>query len=232
MHDRGMGRRCEWPIVVVLIGAAVAGCAGGAAAPTTTSGAERPSALPAGAYQSRVFEPGVSFTLPAGWWIASDAADYLALQPVDTDQAGIFLFRDPRAASQDLACPLEPEPGVGGLSTDLSAWMRGLPGLVAGNPRLASVGGLRGTEIDLQIADGWQASCPFAGGLPTVPLFVGSTGELRWVVAGSEQLRLSLLDVPAGGTVVVDIDAFDGARMADLLQSAGPILDSFVFADQ
>lgn len=208
----------------------LSGCSGGAAAPTATPGAARPSPLPAGAHQSRVFQPAVSFTLPSGWWIASDVADYLALQPVNTDQAGIFLFRDPKAASQDQDCPLEPVAGVGGLSTDLSAWIRGLPGLTVGNPRLATVGGLRGSEIDVQIAIGWQASCPFAGGLPTVPLFVGGTDELRWVVAGSEQLRLSLLDVPGGGTMVVDIDAFDGSLMANLLESATPIVGSFTFA--
>jgi hypothetical protein len=226
-----MARRCGRLIVVAWLATALLpGCSGAVTAPTATPGAARPSALPAGAYQSRAFTPGVSFTLPAGWWIASDDADYLALQPVDTDQAGIFVFRDPKAASQDQDCPLEPAAGVGGLSTDLSAWIRGLPGLATGNPRLATVGGLRGTEIDLQIALGWQASCPFAGGLPTVPLFVGGTNELRWVIAGSEQLRLSLLDVPGGGTVVVDIDAFDGALMADLLESAAPIVGSFTFA--
>jgi hypothetical protein len=171
----------------------------------------------------------VAFTLPSGWWIASDTDDYLALQPVDSNQVGIYLFRDPRAASQDLACPIEPEPNVGTLSSELSTWMRALPGLIASNPRLASVGGLRGTELDLRIADGWQASCPFADGLPTVPLFVGQTLELRWVVAGSERLRLSLLDVPGGGTVVVDIDAFDGLLMEVLLDAASPIVGSITF---
>jgi hypothetical protein len=224
-----MGRRCAWPIVVVLLGAAVAGCAG-AGAPTATPGAVSPQALAAGTYQSQAFQPRVEFTLPAGWWIASDAADYLALQPVDKDQVGIYLFRDPKAASQDLDCPLEPEPDVGTPSSELSAWMRALPGLITSNPRLASVGGLRGTELDLRIADGWQASCPFAGGLPTVPLFVGQDGGLRWVVAGSERLRLSLLDVSGGGTVVVDIDAFDGSRMDGLLNAANPIVGSMAFS--
>ena len=80
-----------------------------------------------------------------------------------------------------------------------------------------------------RIVDGWQASCPFANGLPTVPLFVGQDNQLRWVVAGSERLRLSLLDVPGGGTVVVDIDAFDGSLMDGLLDAASPIVASFQF---
>jgi hypothetical protein len=206
----------------------IVGCNRAGASPSPAASG-RPPALPAGTYQSQTFEPRLTFTLPDGWWIAADAADYLALQPVDSQQVGIHLFRDPLAASQDLACPIKPEPSIGSLSTELSTWMRALPGLVASSPRLASIGGLRGTELDLHIADGWTASCPFADGLPTVPLFVGDTGDLRWVVAGSEQLRLSLLDVPGGGTVVVDIDAFEGTLMDGLLDAADPIIATFQF---
>ncbi len=93
-----------------------------------------------------------------------------------------------------------------------------------------TVGGLRGTELDVAIASGWKASCPFANGLPTVPLFVGSDGQLRWVIAGSERLRLDLLDVPGGGTVVVDTDTFDGTLWDQLLAVATPIVQSFRFA--
>ena len=217
-------------LAVAILAVVAVGCARGGAPSPAPSGASQPPALPAGTYQSQAFQPRVTFTLPDGWWLASDAADYLALQPVVSDQAGIYLFRDPLAASQDLACPIEPEPNVGTLSSELSTWMRALPGLITSNPRLASVGGLRGIELEVRIADGWQASCPFAGGLPTVPLFVGQNDEMRWVVAGSEQLRLSLLDVPGGGTVVVDIDAFDGSLMDGLLDVAGPIVGSFTFS--
>lgn len=215
---------------LLSLASVAAGCGGAQASPSPAPVASGPVALPAGTYQSRSFQPGVTFTLPEGWWIASDVADYLGIEPVNTDQAGIFLFHDPKAASQDPSCPIEPEPGVGALSTDLSAWIRSLPGLTTGNPRLVTVGGLRGSEIDVQIASGWQESCSFANGLPTSPLFVDEAGELRWVVAGSEKLRLSLLDVPGGGTVVVDIDAFDGSLMPDLLQWAVPIVNSFQFA--
>jgi hypothetical protein len=224
-----MGRRCEWPIVVVLMLVAVVGCGGGTP-PSGTPVAGGPQALPAGTYESQAFQPPVAFTLPTGWWIASDAPDYLALQPIDSDQSGIFLFRDPYAASQDGDCPLIAEPNVGTSSAQLAGWIRGLRGLSVSNPRLVDVGGLRGTEIDVQIVSGWTASCPFANGLPAVPLFVDEATDLRWVVAGSERLRLSLIDVPGGGTVVVDIDAFDGALMDGLLSAATPIVASMAFS--
>lgn len=203
---------------------------GGPGTPARTATPSGPAALPAGTYQSAAFQPRVTFTLPDGWWIASDTADYLALQPVESDLVGIHLFRDPSAMSQDAACPDQPEPGIGKLSSDLAAWIRGRPGFVASNPRLAEVGGLRGVELDVGIVATWTTSCPFAGGAPTVPLFVGQGATFRWVVAGSEQLRLSLLDLPGGGTVVVDIDAFEGSLMSDLLGRATPIVRSFSFA--
>jgi hypothetical protein len=220
-----------WLLAVALLSIGLlSGCGGpGAGTPSGGQAASRPPALPAGTYTSSAFQPPVTFTLPAGWWIASDSGDYLGLQPVASDVTGVHFFRDPLAASQDLACPTTAEPGVGTLSADLSAWIRGLDGLVVSNPRLATVGGLRGVELDVAIAADWTASCPFADGIPTVPLFVGNGDSYRWVAAGNERLRLSLLDVPGGGTVVVDIDAFDGSLMDALLLEAAPIVRGLSF---
>lgn len=202
----------------------LAGCAA-AATPAPTL----PPALPAGTYTSTAFQPPVTFTVPDGWWKPTDRADFLSLRPVVSDIVGIHLFRDPLPASQDPMCPTIAEPGIATTSLALTAWIGTLPGLVVSNPRLAEVGGLRGTEIDIAIRADWSASCPFAEGIPTVPLFVGADGNLRWVVAGSERLRLSILDVPGGGTVVVDIDAFDGSLWDELLAAATPIVRSFAF---
>ncbi len=214
--------------VALLIGALVAGCAGSSGATAGTS--PKPSPLPPGTYASRSFQPAVTFTLPAGWENPSDASTYFQLQPAGSDVTGIHLFRDPRAASQDASCPTIPEASIGTLSTDLATWIRARPGLVVSNPKLVTVGGLRGVELDIGIVAGWTASCPFANGAPTVPLFVGKNGEYRWVIAGNERLRLDLLDVPGGGTVVVDVDAFDGTLFAELLNAADPIVRAFSFA--
>jgi hypothetical protein len=219
--------RRAWVVVAVLL----AGCGGsGTGAAGESQAASLPPALPAGTYTSRAFQPPVTFTLPAGWWIPSDSGDYLGIKPVASDLIGVHLFRDPLAASQDLACRTSAEPGVGTLSVELATWIRGLDGLVVSNPRIATVGGLRGVELDLAIAVEWTASCPFANGLPTVPLFVGPNNSFRWVIAGNERLRLWLLDVPGGGTVVVDIDAFDGSLMDTLLVEGAQIVRSFSFA--
>ena len=202
-----------------------AGC-GTAATPGPTPG---PTGLPAGTYATKTFQPQLTFTIPAGWAINADAARYFELRPAISDLVGIYAFRAPQPASQDKACPSTPVSGVATTSTALSTWIRGLPGLDVAAPRLVTVGGLRGVELDVQIAAGWTASCPYANGLPTVALFVGPDPDFRWTVAGTERLRLDILDAPDGTTVVVDVDAFDGALMTDLLAAAQPIVRSMAF---
>ncbi len=222
-----MIRIARWVVIAVLL----AGCgASGAASPSASPAASLPPALAAGTYSSAAFQPPVTFTLPAGWWISSDSANYLGLQPVTSDAIGVHLFRDPIAASQDLDCPTSAEPGIGSPSGDLATWIRGLEGLDVSNPRMATVGGLRGVELDIAITAKWAASCPFANGLPTVPLFVGPNDSFRWVIAGNERLRLSLLDIPGGGTVAVDVDAFDGSLWDTLIVDGAPIVRSLEFA--
>jgi hypothetical protein len=186
--------------------------------------------LPAGQHSSTVFQPAVTFTLPEGWIVADDTAGYLQLRPANQDLLGIHVFRGATAASQDASCPIEPAPGVGTSSVALVTWMRGLDGLLASSPALVQIGGLRGSSIDLGIANGWTTSCPFANGVPTVPLLVEQGTGLRWVLAGSERLRLYLLDLPGGDTVLVDIDDFEGSQLAAFMGQAVPVVTSMSFA--
>lgn len=217
-----------------LVAAAMLVAACGGSTPTGTPlgppASAVPSILPAGTYTSRTFQPPVSYTVPAGWTVPVDNATFFQLVPAGSDVLGIDLFGDPRAAAQDPACPDTPEPGVGTTSLDLTTWIRARPGLTVSAPRIVTLGGLRGTELEISIVPGWTASCSFANGTPTVPLFIGPKQEYRWVVAGTERLRLDLLDVPGGGTVVVDIDAFDGSLYDAFVKVAAPIVSSLYFA--
>jgi len=217
-------------VVGIVLSLVVAACGGSGAPGSPTPAPESP--LPAGTYTSAVFQPAVTFTVPDGWVLASDSADYLQLRPADQDLLGIHLFRGAGAASQDPSCPIEPAPGVGTTSTELVTWIRGLPGLAASSPAMVTVGGLRGASIDVGIAADWTQSCPFANGLPTVPLLVEPGTELRWVMAGGERLRLYVLDLPAGGSLIVDIDDFEGSQIDAFIGRAAPIVKSFQFATE
>ena len=221
-----MARQTWLGIAVALT---VAGGCAGSASPTPAPTAP-PVGLAEGEYSTAIFKPQITYTLPEGWLIAGDAADYFALQPVTSDVIGIHVFRSPLAASQELDCPIAAAPGAGTAASDLADWIRGRPGLTVGDPVAMSLGGLGGLQLDVAIVEGWAASCPFAGGLPTVPLFVSPTDAgFRWVIAGTERLRLDILDVPGNGTIVVDIDAFDGSLMDSFLPGATPIVESMRF---
>jgi hypothetical protein len=108
--------------------------------------------------------------------------------------------------------------------------MKTLKGLTMTTPAMATIGGLPASSVDVSVKAGWVNSCPFAGGAPTVPLFYGATSGLRWVVAGDERLRLYFVDLPKGGFVVVDVDAFVGTELDGLLNAAGPVIKSMTFA--
>jgi hypothetical protein len=215
-------------LALVLV---VAACGGAAVPPATAPAASGPpaTAMPAGTYTSTSFGPALTFTVPAGWEVANDSSGYLELRPLGSVDAGIHVFRDIKAASQAADCPTSAEPGVGATSSELIAWMRGLKGVNASPVSMAAVGDLRGVSIDLSIAAGWTQACPFANGLPTVPLFTDGA-NLRWVLAGNERLRLFILDTPGGGTITVDVDAFDGTLFEGILAQATPIIRTFSFA--
>ena len=225
-----MLRRLATAVLVVLVAGACSAIP--PARPATPKPATAPpvSGLAPGTYTSRAFAPAVTYTLPAGWTNPVDGPTYFQLAPAGSEIAGIHLFRDPVAASQDPQCPEAAEPNVGHTSTELTTWIRARPGLTVVGPKIVMVGGMRGVELDISIADGWKASCPFANGSPTVALFVGSKNEFRWVVAGNERLRVDLIDLPGGGLLVVDVDAFDGSVFNQLVADAAPIVTSMSFA--
>jgi hypothetical protein len=218
-------------LALVVATLALAACGGATLPPAAASQAPVPAVtpLPAGTYTSLAFQPAVTFTVPDGWVLAADSPLYLALQPAGNDTIGVHLFRDPAAASQDPTCPASAEPGVGGTSSALTAWIRERPGLIVTAPTMATVGGLPGTSLDVALKADWTQSCPFANGIPSVPLF-NSPAIDHWVVVGNERLRAYFLDLPGGGTVVVDQDAFDGAQFEDLLAASSGILRSLTFA--
>jgi hypothetical protein len=219
-------------VLLFAAAAVVAGCGGASVvAPPAASGAATPpplTALPGGTYTSEGFQPPVTFTVPEGWVKTADAPLYLALRPIENELIGIHLFGNPSAASQDASCPAAAEPGVGGSAKELADWIAARPGLVASTPTLVTVGGLSGLSIDVGLKADWTQACPFANGVPSVPLF-NSPAIDHWVVVGNERLRLYLLDVPGGGTVVVDLDAFDGDQVEDLIARSASIVRSLQF---
>jgi hypothetical protein len=220
------------PLIVALLALAsllVAAC-GGSGAATAEPAASGGQPLPAGTYSSLAFTPTLGYTVPDGWERVADQPGFYQIQPFGSEVASVVVFSRPAAAAQDAPCTAAAEPGVGTTSTEIVNWIRERPGLVVSTPAMVTIGGLTGQMVDIGIKDGWNQSCPFAGGLPTVPLFNGGEAGYHWVVYGDERMRLYLLDLPGGGTVGAAIDTIDGSVIDQLVSQATPIIKSLTFA--
>ena len=79
--------------------------------------------MPAGAYIGQGLQPRRHDTLPVGWLVGGDQADDFAVQPITTDLLGVYLFRSPWPASQDLDRPVAAVRASGRSAQDLADWI-------------------------------------------------------------------------------------------------------------
>ncbi len=172
--------------------------------------------------------PEFAYEVPSGWRNDTDLPGNYLLRPVDFEAGGVYLFRDIAIASQDPSCPRVAAPELGTSAREIVDWIDGAPGLQAGRPEAVEIGGLGGWRVEISLAADWTFACPFAEGVPSHPLFVTEDG-IYWAVAGSEQLQLTIADLPEGGTVAVDVDAFFGPDYPALRQAADPVVRSIEF---
>lgn len=191
--------------------------------------------LAPGTFISILFDPRFAYTVPEGWENPDDDLDTFALWPAWSARSGrpigeasaVYFFRDPIAASQDPLCEERAEPGIGTSAADLVAWMEGLPALSVTDRAPVSIGGLEGFTIDVRIAPGATARCPWSD--RAVPLFTFGRGHY-WAILGETSMRLAFLDVTSGGTVLIDIEAVTPNEFARLAKEAQPIIRSLTFA--
>jgi len=217
-------------VIVLAIASTSAGATSIATALMSVTGGTSvmPVNLAAGKHATAWFQPRLQYTTWAGWNV-TDMADFLAIGDTDSEGGELFVFHNPVALSQDAACSTGPEPGVGTSAADLAAWISARPGFAVSTPKQVRIAGLKAIELEVGLAPSWTATCPFSNGYPAMPLFYRPLTDRGWWVAGSERLRLDLIDVPGKGTVVVDIDAFEVSGYRFLEARAQRIISSFAF---
>ncbi|HSG85083.1 MAG TPA: hypothetical protein VLA23_01995 [Candidatus Limnocylindrales bacterium] len=225
--------------LALALAAVVAGCAGATATPPPPSrgpdlepcpptGGTCVGPLVPGDHVSRSFVPQFAYDVPSGWRNDTDLPGNYYLRPVGFDVGGIYFFRDMAIASQDPTCPRIAATGIGTSAKEIVDWIAAAPGLQASRPESVDLGGLDAWRVEVALAADWTFACPFADGIPSHPLFVAESG-IYWAMADTEQLQLTIADLPEGGTVAVDIDAFFGADYQALRQAADPIVRSIEF---
>jgi hypothetical protein len=200
--------------------------------------------LEAGEHTSAVFNPfvpvkdyvyaygRVSYTVPSGWTNTVDGANgYILAQHGAPKDAAIYLFSTALADSQASGCPGTIQPGVGHTASALATWLTTLPGLVTTKPVSVSLGGLHGMTLDVSVAPTWARTCPYSNGKPYVAMFTNGQSEnnFDWGLTAGAGMRLFLLDLPDGRTLLIDVEAQDQATWDALVHEAMPIVQSFQF---
>ena len=175
----------------------------------------------------------LSYTVPAGWVNPTDGnSGYILAEKGAADGNAIFVFQTAYAHLQETSCLSNPDPAVGHSAAAIATWLTTVPGIVATAPAAVTIGGLAGETLDVRLDPNWTRTCSFSNGQPTVQLFTNGLGDpdnFDWGVAGTGRLRLFLLDLPDGRSMLIDIEATDEASWNALIAKAMPIVQSFQF---
>jgi hypothetical protein len=167
----------------------------------------------------------VRFEVREGWSRTLDVPGSLNLETEMVPAGRIAIVPDWAIAIQS-ECSEDPEPGVGRTVDDLAQFVAEHPGLLATDPREASVGGLSGRTVDIARNADWSGPCPAAVSLFTHQSTVGDPGW--WDIEGDYAMRLYFLD---GGehVVTVHLETSDANSFEALLAAAMPIVESLEF---
>jgi hypothetical protein len=189
--------------------------------------------LEPGTYRTRVFEPAIRYTVPAGWVNAEDLPGNFWLYREDDPQEGftggsyVGIYTGVRAPD---GCGEAWADGVGQTPAELAQWYADHPGLAAGEPRPVEVGGLEGLLVDVPLAEDWKGRCPWSRGKPVVPLIIGDgVSDVHHVTLPGIAVRLILLEW-RDSNVTIEVTSVDSQHSrSDYLALVEPILDSLTF---
>jgi hypothetical protein len=197
--------------------------------------------LEPGEYRWTFSVPTIDFEIPSTGWTWHYGGGGFELIADETPPPrhqslyvadGIYFIHDPTIASQD--CEEASEPGVGRTLGDIVAWLESAPGLIVSEPTPATVGGLEGMQLDIEIDPAWKRTCFFSEGVPAVPLIFNAAAPLggyHWALVPGQSLRWFILDSEDGIMIVNVENDPGGLSHEDLFEAATPIVESFAISD-
>jgi hypothetical protein len=185
------------------------------------------------ARSSYVYDYGrLTYSVPDGWSNSVDGPDgYMLTRQAAPDAGGIFAFSTALATSQGVGCPGGVDRSVGTSAKALATWLTTVPGLVTTNPRSVTVGGLSGRTLDVSVSPSWKRTCPYSEGKPYVAMFTNgdAANPFDWGLAAGGHMRLFLLNLPDGRTMLIDVEGPDASAFDALVSAAMPVISSFQF---
>ncbi len=189
--------------------------------------------LAPGAHTSRAFNYPMTYTVPAGWYNGEDYPADLALSIEAIPGVGVIsVWGAVYVASQDAACTESPDPGRGHKAADFIDLLTTHPGIVASTPAAVTIGGLKGSLVDIALAPSWKTACPYSEGQPFVPYATDSMPGppgFHWGIQGAGRARVIFLDAKDGETIFIVIDSVDGTTFDTIVAQSMPVVESFVF---
>lgn len=180
-----------------------------------------------------------SYVVPDGWQNTEDGGDGYVLAKQDapggTDELpgpAIRIWQDVLPNGQTPGCERAPAPGVGHTARAIATWLSSLPSLTTTKPKSVTIGGLNGFMLDVSMTPASNSTCPWMDGQPAATLFLNSdpSSSFGWGNPGLDgSMRLFLLDLGGGRTLLIDIEATDQATWKALVADAMPVVESFQF---
>lgn len=199
---------------VVTCDAGATGCAG---------------SLTAGTNSSVVFQPAMSFTVPAGWTNTFETERAYTLHYNFARPHFFQVLSENAIPEQNAACTAARKPGAGGAVADWVEFLTSHPGLEASTPEPVTIGGYQGMRLTLGVRTSWTATCPDSLG-PAVMLITDSgpvPDRTRWI---DDQLTAWWIVDVSGETVILYLESSPaGADLMALEGTFDPIIATFQF---
>jgi hypothetical protein len=174
--------------------------------------------LEAGTYTTRVFNPTLTYTVPAGWFNYEDTPGNFLLVPPYGNLPGVnagtsdYIGVYTAVAAEAFTCSgNDVQLNAGFTPVKIARYLRTRKGVISTAPRPVSIGGLQGVVIDLRLAHGAGLLCP---GYPLryIPIIIGVTPTgLDHGLIPHLALRLYLL-MYKRGTLCIEVDDLTNGR--------------------
>jgi len=180
-------------------------------------------------YESRAFEPALTYAVPSGWVNNIDLPSAYGLA---ADGGYIGLTTGPFVDFADPDCEDRGRTpaGVGTTVAEVVATLSADPRLLAAPAQAVTIGDRTGQMLDMQIAPSWTGTCAWSDGMPGVHI-TGITDDLSgpgFRLAGTERARLIFVDV--GESVVsITIGVTTGTDFEAFAAEVMPIIESMRF---
>jgi hypothetical protein len=200
----------------------------------------------AGTYSSQFFDPFVphgaawtprygalEYTVPEGWENREDWPEFFGLGPVDAAGSPFIQFASGVVAvKDDDMCSNDPNPTAARSAEALAAWVAAVDGVETdGAPEPVTVAGLPAWRLDVRIADGWTAKCPWNDtDKPDRPLFTDvEPGEgFHWGIPPDGSMRIWLVDLGDGRALLIEFEAETHSAYDAGLVAATAVVGSLV----